>query len=579
MKVLGIHDGHNASVCLFEDGKILYAIQEERLIKVKNYNGFPHNALKETLKRNKITIDDIDIFAFATIDRPIPTNKEKSLKDFMNSSSILRKYKFKLMEILPKSTYEPWLNYKKNKRKRIRLIDVRKSNIPLEKVIFVEHHMCHAYTAYWGSPFRNKKVLVFTNDGAGDYLCATVSIFHEDGRMERIQKIPYSESIGQLYATITFMLGMVPLEHEYKLMGMAPYAPLSGSEKSHKALKTLYKELGENGNLKRNKGIPHMFSILSTVEKLLKYHRFDWISAGIQKLIEEFLVNWIKYWIRETGIRTIALSGGVFMNVKANKVIMEMEDVEELFVFPSCGDETNSIGACYYAYEQEMRRAGKKVDIEPLGPFYLGGDFSDDYVDNLLRNYKFKEKVKIEYCKDIEKEIAQLLARGEVVARLKGRMEFGARALGNRSILANPQDWDTITRINKMIKKRDFWMPFAPSILGERASEYLIKPKEVKAPYMILTFDTKDEKRAKMRAAIHPYDGTARPQEVYKEWNEDYWRLIKYFEDITGEAVILNTSFNLHGYPVVYTPEDAIFVFENSGLRYMALENFLIRKI
>ena len=571
MKIIGIHDGHNASVCLFEDGKIKFAIQEERLNKIKNYDGFPYLALEETLKRNNLSLEDIDIFAISSLHMPSHKTKEEHLQAYRNSSKLTSKIKWAL-----KNT--PVKNWHRKKRRKERIEEIKKANIPLHKVTFVEHHTCHAYTAYWGSPFREKDVLVFTNDGAGDDLCGTVSIFYKDGRMERIQEIPLSESIGRLYATITFLLGMVPLEHEYKLMGMAPYAPSSGAEKSYKALRSLYKNLGENGVLRRSVGTPNMFTILSTLEKTLKYHRFDWISAGIQKVLEEFLTNWIRYWIRETGIRTIALSGGVFMNVKANKAIMELDDVKEIFIFPSCGDETNSIGACYYAYEQAMRKAGRKVDIEPLGPFYLGGDFSDDYIEDFLRTYKFKEKLKIEYYEDIEKEVAQLLARGEVVARLKGRMEFGARALGNRSILANPQDWDTINRINKMIKKRDFWMPFAPSMLGEKSENYLIKPKKVDAPYMILTFDTKSEKRRSMRAAIHPYDGTARPQEVYREWNEDYWRLIKYFEDLTGEAVVLNTSFNLHGYPVVYSPEDALFVLENSGLRTLALGNFLLRK-
>ena len=571
MKIIGIHDGHNASVCLFEDGKIKFAIQEERLNKIKNYDGFPYLALEETLKKNRLSLEDIDVFAISSLHMPSHKTKEEHLQAYRNSSKLTSKIKWALKNTPIKSWY-------RKKRRKERIEEIKKANIPLHKVTFVEHHTCHAYTAYWGSPFREKDVLVFTNDGAGDDLCGTVSIFYKDGRMERIQEIPLSESIGRLYATITFLLGMVPLEHEYKLMGMAPYAPSSGAEKSYKALRNFYRDLGENGTLKRNNGIPNMFTILSILEKTLKYHRFDWISAGIQKLLEEFLTNWIRYWIRETGIRTISLSGGVFMNVKANKAIMELDEVEEIFIFPSCGDETNSIGACYYAYEQIMREAGKEIDIEPLGPFYLGGDFSDDYIEDFLRTYKFKEKLKIEYYEDIEKEIAQLLARGEVVARLKGRMEFGARALGNRSILANPQDWDTINRINKMIKKRDFWMPFAPSMLGEKVENYLIKPKRVNAPYMILTFDTKFEKRKSMRAAIHPYDGTARPQEVYREWNEDYWRLIKYFEDITGEAVILNTSFNLHGYPVVYSPEDAMFVLENSGLKTLALGNFLVRK-
>ena len=572
MKILGIHDGHNASVCLFEDGKIKFAIQEERLNKIKNYDGFPYLSIEEILRRENITLDDIDVFAFASKHMPAHKTKEELIEAYRISGGFTSKLKWCLKKT-------PIKSIQRNTRKKERLKEISQANIPIEKSIFVEHHTCHAYTAYWGSHFRNEKVLVFTNDGSGDELCATVSIFHEDGKMERILEIPESESIGRLYATVTFLLGMAPLEHEYKLMGMAPYAPESGMKKSYEALSSLYKEKGEDGYFKRKTNTPHMYNILPTIEKLLKYHRFDWISAGVQKLLEEILVKWIKYWIKETGIKKVALSGGTFMNVKANKLIMELDEVEDIFVFPSCGDETNSIGACYYAYEQALRKKNEEVNIEPLGHFYLGGDFSDDEIEEFLKNYKFKSQVKFTYYDNIEKKVAELLSNGEVIARMKGRMEFGARALGNRSILANPQDWDTINRINKMIKKRDFWMPFAPSILGERAEDYLIKRKPVKAPYMILTFDTKPEKRKYMRAAIHPYDATARPQEVYKDWNKDYWKLIKYFEELTGEAVILNTSFNLHGYPVVYDPKDAIFVFENSGLKYIALGNFLIEKL
>ena len=441
MRIIGIHDGHNASVCLFEDGKIRFTIQEEKLNKIKNYDGFPYLALEETLKRNNLTINDIDFFAISSYHLPFHKTKEELLETYKNLSSITSKFK-----LLLKNTPAKLIH--RGARMLSRIDEIKKAGIPLDKVIFVEHHMCHAYTAYWGSPFR-KKSPCFHKRWWRDDLCGTVSIFHEDGRMERIQEIPMSESIGHLYAMVTFILGMVPLEHEYKVMGMAPYASPSGAKKSYRVLRDLYEELGENGNLRRKKGVPHMFHIISTVENRLKYHRFDWIAGGVQKLLEEFLTNWIRYWIRETGIRTIALSGGVFMNVKANKVIMEMDEVEEIFVFPSCGDETNSIGACYFVYEQEMRKHGKKVNIEPLGPFYLGGDFPDDRIEEVLRKHNFNFKVKIRYFQDIEKKVAELISKGKVVARVKGRMEFGARALGNRSILASPSNWDTVNKINK----------------------------------------------------------------------------------------------------------------------------------
>ncbi|MCP3928836.1 MAG: carbamoyl transferase, partial [Bacteroidetes bacterium] len=180
---------------------------------------------------------------------------------------------------------------------------------------------------------------------------------------------------------------------------------------------------------------------------------------------------------------------------------------------------------------------------------------------------------------DIEKRCAQLLADGQIVARCKGKMEFGARALGNRSILADPGSWQTIHVINAMIKQRDFWMPFAPSMLAEYADDYIVNPKGIKAPHMILSFDSKKEILPEIIAAVHPYDGSCRPQVVEKEMNPDYHRLIDMYRELTGKAVVLNTSFNLHGFPVVYSPKDALDVFDKSGLKYLALENVLVQEI
>ncbi|RMD58446.1 MAG: hypothetical protein D6828_02700, partial [Nitrospirae bacterium] len=188
------------------------------------------------------------------------------------------------------------------------------------------------------------------------------------------------------------------------------------------------------------------------------------------------------------------------------------------------------------------------------------------------------KKVRIKHYKDIERRCAELLSKGDVVARCKGRMEFGARALGNRSILANPNNWKTVKIINEMIKMRDFWMPFAPSILAEYADNYIVNPKGIKAPYMIMAFDTKKEKLDSIIATTHPYDESCRPQIVEKSWNLDYHRLIRYFHELTGEAAVLNTSFNLHGLPIVYTPYDALYVFDNSGLKYLALGNIMVEE-
>ncbi|HUU57040.1 MAG TPA: carbamoyltransferase C-terminal domain-containing protein, partial [bacterium] len=270
-------------------------------------------------------------------------------------------------------------------------------------------------------------------------------------------------------------------------------------------------------------------------------------------------------------------SGGVFMNVKANKVIYDLPEVEELFVMPSCGDDSNAIGTCYAVYDEERRRAGLPTDIAPLGPIYFGREFSDVDCERALVAVRRADDADVSEPEDIEWELGRLVASGKVAARYAGRMEFGARALGNRSIIADPRDMAVIPKINEMIKSRDFWMPFAPSVLAERSEEYAVKPKPMSAPYMIMAFDSTD-KRDDFRAATHPYDKSTRPQEVFEDWNPGYYRVLKSFEEATGRGIVLNTSFNLHGYPIVYRPEEAVEVFLRSSLDALALGPYLIQR-
>ena len=267
------------------------------------------------------------------------------------------------------------------------------------------------------------------------------------------------------------------------------------------------------------------------------------------------------------------------MNVKVNKKVGELAQVKRAFFMPSAGDESTPIGACYLGYIRACEEQKLTPSIKPLKNLYLGPSFTDDEIERFLKKGKYFDKYNIEYKKDIEKDIAMLLYDNKVVARMAGRMEWGARSLGNRAILANPQNDKVIMVINEQLKDRDFWMPFAPTILAERMSDYCIDPKNIEAPYMATSFDSTSRAQQELKADLHPYDFTLRPQVLYADWNREYYKDKKEFEKLTGIGGLLNTSFNLHGRPIVLGPKEAMHAFENSGLEYMALEHFLISKV
>ena len=426
----------------------------------------------------------------------------------------------------------------------------------------MEHHTAHAAAALHNCPWD--RPLVFTCDGSGDRLSATLSI-----GSERIAQVSEHDSIGRLYAMVTRHLGMAPLEHEYKVMGLAPYA--GNGERVERAAR-LFRDLFEFRGLQwtRRRGVPSMYGGREFFANLLAGLRFDLLAAGVQRFMEQMLCEWVRRAIRETGIRKIACSGGVFMNVKANLAVLELEEVEETYVFPSCGDESNSIGAACDA----ASRAGE--EIQPLQAIYFGESITDESAAAALENVR---GIRARYVADIESRVAENLAAGKIVARAKGPVEFGARALGNRSILARADSPTAVRTINEAIKNRDFWMPFAPSVLAERAGDYYEKPKPVSSPYMMFAFRSRPEKRARFAAAQHAWDFTTRPHEVLEAHNRDYYRLLKAYESRTGEGIVLNTSFNLHGEPIVYRARDAVDVFLRSGLERMALANWWVEKV
>ncbi|MBI3272533.1 MAG: hypothetical protein HYZ53_26315 [Planctomycetes bacterium] len=569
MKILGVHDGHNAAACLLVDGRVVAALQEERLCRVKNWSGFPTRAVETCLSLGGLAARELDVVALAGNHMPYAKSREELLQEYRSADSLRTRLKRILKSVGLRTVHQA-------RRRRERVAAVTAIGVPAERVRFVEHHLAHASAAYYGLGEHEHDCLVLTNDGAGDGLCATVSIGRA-GDLTRVAEVAESESIGNLYAMTTFLLGMVPLEHEYKLMGMAPYAPEEGGAAVFHDLERLLEWKGKDDLAwHRKSGCPPTYYSYEFLRRLFELRRFDCVCAGLQRFTESMLVEWARRAIRRTGIRRLALSGGVFMNVKANKAILELPEVESLFVYPSCGDETNAFGAAYRVHAEARLAQGRLPDVEPLGPVYFGPEYAADRMQAALR--AAGSRVAWTREERIEEGVARLLAEGEVVARFAGRCEFGARALGNRSILADPTRPDVVRVINEMIKSRDFWMPFAPSILAERTGDYVVNPKRAASPYMILAFDT-TERRAELAAATHPYDRSARPQEVRADWNPGYHAVLREFERRTGRGVVLNTSFNIHGSPIVETPEDALQVLLHSGLRHLALGPFLVRKV
>ncbi|MBI2152895.1 MAG: carbamoyl transferase [Candidatus Rokubacteria bacterium] len=584
MVILGINETHCATAAVLKDGKIVGCASEERFTRVKNDAGYPRRAVAALLAYLGLSPRDVDLVALAGARMAAKEWLDRVLQD----EAYIRDY---YGVRLPSTRRALGKRFRKLGAK-FGLIDASRGKfgipqaerlalvtdhlgIPADRIVCLDHHTCHAAAAYFGSPYRGAAALVLTNDNSGDGLCATIST--ADGhRLTRHEATPSAAgSLGALYSFVTLYLGMKFGEHEYKVMGLAPYSSESGRRRGYEALKEIF-DLVE--------GRPCRFAWLKPGERyqlLLRAGlglRFDWVAAGAQQLLEELLLRWVRIAGARHGGSRLALGGGVFMNVKANMLIGEEPGIEELFVFPSCGDESNAVGAAYLAYLQECGRRGITPSPQPFGPAYLGPEATDAEAEAVIRERNLDARYKVAFHDRIEEKIAELLVSDGVVARCAGRMEFGARALGNRSILANPSDHRVVPLINRMIKNRDFWMPFAPTILKEREADYLVNPKGLASPYMMLAFRSQEKRHEEIIAAIHPQDATARPQILEEAWNPEYHRIIREFERRTGIGAVLNTSFNLHGEPIVCTPADGVDTFERSGLPHLALGHWLISK-
>ncbi len=591
MTVIGIFDGHNSSAALTINGEVVCAVQEERFTKRKNETCFPENAVAYIMKTFQLNNDTIDIVAMSTIERTdinniqYPIDAVFSIADYIDMMEDYWKPKLSgqpYVKAYAKQVFDKKYNNEKTfhniplefydldkatlqvKMQNLITKDIAKfMKVDESKVHYYDHHTCHVMYGYFANPNKRDKTIAITVDANGDGRNQTVWRIEND----KFTLVADSDQcdIGRIYRMITLYLRMKPLEHEFKVMGLAPYAKNSYVKEVVK----VFEELLEFDGLKIiYKDRPN--NLYEYLNDKLKYHRFDNIAGAVQKYTENMLNELFERAHKEIGFRNFVFSGGVAMNVKANKAISDLECVDDLFIAGSSSDESQSIGACYFAnYENNIKN-------KPLKNLYLGTEITVDDVQKYIVKHKLNDKYSI--SKAHNDVIATLLANGEVIARVVGKMEFGSRALGNRSILADPSNPGIVQYINELIKGRDFWMPFAATVLDTYEDRYLVNPKGLASIYMAIAMDTKKELLSDIKAGTHPYDETIRPQILTKEQNSEYYELIKKFSEITGIGALLNTSYNLHGLPVVNDIADAMHVFENSGLKYLVLNNTLIAK-
>lgn len=587
--ILAAHVGHNASAVLMQNGTIVTAALEERFAKKKNYVGYPKQAIEYCLRKAGISGDQLERIAIATLDQPgllikAKTSTQFSLRDYIDyygERYYARKFRgedcsdylrwldtdekfnrdeqyFDFSYLTDEVLRDPQKDIELFRNETARLFSSH-LGVEQDKIEFIDHHTCHAYYAYYGSPFRGKDCIAITLDGWGDGRNQSVWKVSND-RFEFLADSQQND-LARIYKMATLILAMRPDEHEFKVMGLAPYAKASHVAKAMKVIEDL---LDVDGMRVVHKNRPE--NLYSYLVEGWREHRFDNIAGAVQTYTEIIAKKLISNIARETGISRFVLSGGVAMNVKMNKAVAELEEVKEIFVCGSGGDESLSIGCCYYLNSATGTNA-------PLKNLYLGYDINDEFekFDPTSLQDRFNVTKEVDAA-----SVAALILKGDIVAVIRGRAEFGARALGNRSILANPSKRETVQKINEAIKNRDFWMPFALSIMDEHHQQYLRNPKNLQSPFMAISLDARNENYHDIEAGTHPYDRTVRPQFVSSTNAPEYYRLISEFHKLSGIPALLNTSFNLHGEPIVDTIADALRTFELSGLDHLLINDRIL---
>ncbi len=579
---------HDAAAALIQGGKVVAASHEERFTRKKQDSDFPEHAIEFCLKEAGITMADVEAVVFYE-------------KPFL-------KFERLLTQILQGFPQTYWLLFEMmtqwvGKKLWVRHVVSKALHISPQKVLFTEHHMSHAASAYFVSPFE--KATIVTIDGVGEKATTTVSV-GEGNSIRMLKEIHFPHSIGLLYSAFTAWLGFEVNEGEYKVMGMAPYGrPLyvdkvrkmvkmhedgsyelnlkyflfhtsSDTSFSHKFVQLFGKPRKANTHFfTESSGYPHFFGKPpENYEELAKENQYyaD-VAASLQKVTEELVLHVVESAVKMTGISQVCLAGGVALNSVANSVVARSGLIEKLFVQPAAGDAGGALGAALYASSQIDPTFTRVVQRNVS----WGRVFFLDAIEQVLA------KQDVSYVKmtesDLLEQVAQDLMDNKVVGWYQGRAEWGPRALGHRSIIANPTTAAIRDQVNEKIKFRELFRPFAPAVLSDKAAEYFdLDPKaEYLYPFMLAVVPVKEDKKAVIPAVTH-IDGTARIQTVNEYTERMYRLLIEAFAKKSGVPVILNTSFNVKGEPIVDSPEDALDTFWKSGLDILVLGQYYITK-
>ncbi len=553
-----ISQGHDSAAALVIDGELVAAVAEERLNRKKHTGDFPANAIRYCLSEAGITLDEIDELAHGF--------------DYSNYQKL-----YSLDPITAKLYHEVF-----SREALLKFVERDFPGFPAERVHNVSHHLAHAASAYFTSGWDECLVVVI--DGMGE--AHSVTVYHaHDGKLDVVHRLSSADSIGVLYSLVTLHLGFDFNSDEYKIMGLAPY----GNPERFGSFFEQTVQLRDGSiripilklNRTRDEHENYLASRKYLAEHLIKERHPDDditsahedVAAALQACLDRTMMHLCGHFGRKLGLRRLAMAGGVALNCTANGKLLRSGLFDEIYVQPAAGDDGTALGAALYRAAQAGELTNRRFPVPFFGPAHSMMD-----INTALAGYQ--ERVEVTRFGSVEEacaEAAKLIAGGKVVAWYRGRMEFGPRALGHRSILACPGHSEMRDRINAMVKMREAFRPFAPAVTIEEAHRWFDIPPMTELPYMIMIVNVREEFRSQLPAITH-VDGSARVQTVSASDNKDFHTLLKAVGQTTGREMVLNTSFNVKGQPIVNTPQEAIDTFLKTGIEYLFLENVLVER-